>query len=83
MHALPLLSTQAIQPGLGRAEEAEPSLQSSHATLQSAFGDEFEAVGEASFYLTLIALGRTPPQDISGLNSQLHKARRGCHMRAK
>ena len=61
--------------GLGRAEEAEPLLRSSHTALRNAFGDGFEAVGEAGFYLTLIALGRTPSQDISELNGQLHKAR--------
>ena len=74
-HTAQLLSVTAVRPGLGRAEEAEPLLQSCHAVLQSAFGDDFEAVGEAIFYLTLVALSRMPPSDIAGFNGQLNKAR--------
>ena len=69
------LRCERCHAGLGRADEAELLLRSSHAALRDAFGDDFEAVGEASFYLTLIALGMTQPQDIYRLNGQLHKAR--------
>ena len=60
--------------GLRRPEEAEPLLQRSHAALQAAFGDGFEAVGEADFYLILLELGRTPPMDIPELSGRLYQA---------
>ncbi len=43
--------------------------------LQASFGDGFEAVGEADFYLTLLQLARTPPQDMPELSGRLYQAR--------
>ena len=50
--------TNAIVTGQGRWKEAVPLLRESQAALAEAFGEEYEALGEAEYYLALAAVPR-------------------------
>jgi len=61
--------------GLGQVEAAKKLLEASHDVLQSEFGDEFEAVGEAGYYLTLADLHSAPAAEVEQFNGALKHVR--------
>ena len=57
--------------GLGEVEAAKQVLKSSQAVLMGEFGAEFEAIGEARYYLTLAELHSVPAPDVQQHNGAL------------
>eukprot|EP00891_Asterochloris_glomerata_P000296 jgi/Astpho2/296/fgenesh1_pg.00010_%23_56_t len=62
---------------LGRYTEAEPLLRNAHRVLHESFSGAFEAVGEAKFYLSLLALvGARSEEQVKALDTSLMQAGR-------
>ena len=62
--------------GLGRYTEAEPLLRNAHRVLHESFSGAFEAVGEAKFYLSLLALvGARSEEQVKALDTSLMQVR--------
>ena len=57
--------------GQGRWKEAVPLLRESQAALAAAFGEEYEALGEAEYYLTLAAVPRATEVGLADLETGL------------
>ena len=71
--AAPQICTPA---GLGRYTEAEPLLRNAHRVLHESFSGAFEAVGEAKFYLSLLALvGARSEEQVKALDTSLMQVR--------
>ena len=57
--------------GQGRWKEAVPLLRQSQAALAEAFGEEYEALGEAEYYLALAAVPRATEVGLADLETGL------------
>lgn len=68
-------SVSVCLTGLGQVEAAKKLLEASHDVLQSEFGDEFEAVGEAGYYLTLADLHSALAAEVEQFNGALKHVR--------
>ena len=65
MIAMPMVA------GQGRWKEAVPLLRESQTALAAAFGAEYEALGEAEYYLTLAAVPRATEVGLADLEAGL------------
>ncbi|CAK0756623.1 hypothetical protein CVIRNUC_002471 [Coccomyxa viridis] len=61
----------AVLAGQGRWKEAVPLLEESQTALAAAFGEEYEALGEAEYYLTLAAVPRATEVGLADLETGL------------
>lgn len=61
--------------GQGRWQEAVPLLTQSQEALREAFGTEYEALGEAEFYLALVQVAEATEVTLADLNDDLVKVR--------
>ena len=61
--------------GLGRWEEAEPLLDAAAESLSAAFGPEYEAAGEAQFYLALLEVAASAEASLPTVDAELLEAR--------
>ena len=59
--------------GQGRWQEAVPLLTQSQEALREAFGTEYEALGEAEFYLALAQVAEATEVTLADLNDDLIK----------
>ncbi len=59
--------------GQGRWQEAVPLLSQSQEALREAFGTEYEALGEAEFYLALAQVAAAAEVTLADLNDDLVK----------
>ncbi len=57
--------------GQGRWQEAVPLLSQAHDALSSAFGTEYEALGEADFYLALKHVTEATEVNLADINESL------------
>ena len=57
--------------GQGRWQEAVPLLSQAHDALSSAFGAEYEALGEADFYLALKHVTEATEVNLADINESL------------
>ncbi|BDA46492.1 hypothetical protein COCOBI_08-5850 [Coccomyxa sp. Obi] len=60
-----------VLAGLGRWDEARPLLQEAAAALQAAFGDGYEALGEAHFYLALSEVAESTEASLPAVDGEL------------
>ena len=65
------LIAMSIVAGQGRWKEAVPLLEESQTALAAAFGEEYEALGEAEYYLTLAAVPRATEVGLADLETGL------------
>ena len=61
----------SIVAGQGRWKEAVPLLEESQTALAAVFGEEYEALGEAEYYLTLAAVPRATEVGLADLEAGL------------
>lgn len=63
---------------MGRWNEARPLLQEAAYALQAAFGDGYEALGEARFYLALAEVAESTEASLPAVDGELIEVRSCC-----
>jgi len=72
-HHTYIVRSEYLQPiaGQGRWQEAVPLLSQSQEALYAAFGADFEALGEADFYLALKQVTEATEVNLADINAIL------------